>query len=47
MGVVHKVRGEIFSKTTKLKDTTKKIKLKKPCKVKKKNKNKKNYNKAQ
>lgn len=36
MGVVDKVRGEIISKTKKLKDTTKKKTLKKPCKVKKK-----------
>jgi len=47
MGVVDKVRGEIFSKTTKVKDTTKTLKLKKPCKVKKNKIKIKTYNKAQ
>lgn len=37
MGVVDKMREEILRKQTKVKETIKKLKRKKPCKVKKKN----------
>lgn len=38
MGVVDKMREEILRKQTKVEETIKKLKRKKPCKVKKKNK---------